>query len=120
MSNTEIFVVAAARTAVGSFGGALKNVPLADLATTALRAALERSGVVAGEVDHVVMGNVIPTEPRDAYLGRVAALKAGVPKETPAFMSTGCAAPDFRRSFPPRRAFCWVMPRSPSVPARNQ
>lgn len=85
MLHSEIFVVAAARTAIGSFGGALKDVPLSDLATTALRAALERSGVPSEQVGHVVMGNVIPTEPRDAYLGRVAAMNAGIPKETPAF-----------------------------------
>ena len=85
MSNTEIFVIAAARTAIGSFGGALKDVPLSDLASIAVRAALERSGVAPGQVGHLVMGNVIPTEPRDAYLGRIAAMSAGIPKETPAF-----------------------------------
>jgi acetyl-CoA C-acetyltransferase len=81
----EVFIVGAVRTAVGSFGGALKDVPLASLATTALRAVLERSGVAGADVGHVVLGNVIPTEPRDAYLSRVAAIDAGIPKETPAF-----------------------------------
>ena len=85
MLNTEVFVVAAVRTAIGSFGGALKDMPLSELATTAVRAALGRSGVAPGQVGHVVMGNVIPTEPKDAYLGRVAALNAGIPNETPAF-----------------------------------
>jgi len=81
----EVFIVGAVRTAVGSFGGALKDVPLASLATTAVRAVLERSGVAGADVGHVVLGNVIPTEPRDAYLSRVAAIDAGIPKETPAF-----------------------------------
>ena len=85
MSHTEVFVAAAVRTAIGSFGGALKDVPLSHLATIAMRAALERSGVPPEQVGHVVMGNVIPTEPRDAYLGRVAAMNSGIPKETPAF-----------------------------------
>jgi acetyl-CoA C-acetyltransferase len=85
MSKSEVFVIAAVRTAVGSFGGALKEVPLSSLATTVIRSALERSGVAPHHVGHVVMGNVIPTEPRDAYLGRVAAIHAGIPKETPAF-----------------------------------
>jgi len=85
MPRTEVFVVCAVRTAIGSFGGALKDVPLSDLATTAMRSALERGGVEPGEVGHVVMGNVIPTEPRDAYLGRIAAMNAGIAKETPAF-----------------------------------
>lgn len=85
MPRTEVFVVSAVRTAIGSFGGALKNVPLSDLATTAVRSALERCCVAPDQVGHVVMGNVIPTEPRDAYLGRIAAMKAGIFKETPAF-----------------------------------
>lgn len=85
MSSPQIYIVSAVRSAIGSFGGSLKDLPLADLATQVTRAALERSGVDAAQIGHLVMGNVIPTEPRDAYLGRVAAIKAGIPKETPAF-----------------------------------
>ncbi len=81
----EVFVVGAARTAIGTFGGSLKDVPLSRLATVATKAALERSRVAPDTVGHVVIGNVIPTEPRDAYLSRVAALDAGLPKEVPAF-----------------------------------
>src|SRR5882757_8811449 len=81
----EVFVVAALRTAIGSFGGALKDVPLSDLATTVVKAVLARSGTPADRIGHVVIGNVIPTEARDAYLSRVASINAGVPKETPAF-----------------------------------
>jgi acetyl-CoA C-acetyltransferase len=85
MTHPEIFFVAAARTAIGTYGGGLKDVPLSQLAATAVRAALERSGVEPSSIGHVVMGNVIPTEPRDAYLSRVAALEAQIPQETPAF-----------------------------------
>jgi acetyl-CoA C-acetyltransferase len=85
MTAREIYIVGAARTAIGSFGGTLKDVPLSQLATIAVREALERSGAGAADVGHVVMGNVIPTEPRDAYLARVAAIEAGIPQETPAF-----------------------------------
>jgi len=85
MPNREIWIIAAARTAIGSFGGGLKDIPLADLATTAVRGALERSQVAPDQVGHLVMGNVVPTEPRDAYLSRVAAMGAGIPLETPAF-----------------------------------
>ena len=85
MSSPEIYVVSAVRTAIGGFGGSLKDLPLADLATTVTRAAIERSGVAAEQIGHMVMGTVIPTEPRDAYLSRVAAMNAGIPKETPAF-----------------------------------
>ena len=81
----DVFVVGAARTAIGTFGGSLKDVPLSELATLAVKTALERSGAAAVSIGHVAMGNVIPTEPRDAYLSRVAAMNAGLPKETPAF-----------------------------------
>ena len=85
MTARDIYIVGAARTAIGTFGGALKDVPLTQLATTAVREALKRSGAEAASVGHVVMGNVIPTEPRDAYLARVAAIESGIPQETPAF-----------------------------------
>ena len=81
----DVFVVSAARTAIGTFGGTLKDTPPIDLATTAIKAAIARSGADAALIGHVAMGTVIPTEARDAYLGRVAAVAAGVPKETPAF-----------------------------------
>ncbi|MGH8346698.1 MAG: acetyl-CoA C-acyltransferase family protein [Pseudomonas sp.] len=85
MNTPEIYVVSAARTAIGTFGGSLKDVPLADLATTAVKAALQRAAVDPALVGHLVMGNVIPTETRDAYISRVAAMNAGIPKETPAY-----------------------------------
>src|SRR5881398_2486445 len=85
MSTREVFVLSAARTAIGTFGGGLKDVPLTQLATTAVKEALKRSGVAPADIGHVVMGNVIPTDTRDAYLSRVAAIEAGLPQETPAF-----------------------------------
>lgn len=81
----EVVFVGAARTAIGSFGGALKDVPPADLGALVIKTALERAGVAPKEVGHVVLGNVIPSIPQDAYISRVAALNAGVPQETPAF-----------------------------------
>ncbi|WP_298375809.1 acetyl-CoA C-acyltransferase family protein [Azospirillum sp.] len=81
----DIVIVGAARTAIGAFGGSLKDVPLTTLATTAVKAALERSGTAPDSVGHVVMGNVIPTDTKDAYLSRVAAIDAGIPLEVPAF-----------------------------------
>lgn len=85
MQIPEIFILSARRTAIGTFGGSLKDVPLAELASTAVKAALHSSQVDPGRIGHVVMGNVIPTEPQDAYLARVAAINAGIPKETPAY-----------------------------------
>lgn len=85
MTTRDVFIVAAARTAIGTFGGSLKDVPLTALATTVVREVIKRSGVAAPDVGHVVMGNVVPTEPRDAYHARVAAIEAGLPHEVPAF-----------------------------------
>jgi len=85
MADRQVWIISAARTAIGTFGGSLKDVPLPELATTAVKAALERSEISPTEVGHVVLGNVIPTETRDAYLSRVAAINSGIPKETPAF-----------------------------------
>ncbi|MDH0639328.1 MULTISPECIES: acetyl-CoA C-acyltransferase family protein [Pseudomonas] len=85
MKQREVVVLSGVRTAIGRFGGSLKDVPLTQLATTAVQAALERSAVDPASVGHVVMGNVIPTLPTDAYLSRVAGVDAGIPIETPAF-----------------------------------
>ena len=81
----EVVFLGAARTAIGSFGGALKDIPPADLGALVIKTALERAGVAPKDVGHVVLGHVIPTIPQDAYISRVAALNAGVPQEAPAF-----------------------------------
>lgn len=81
---TDIVILDGARTAIGTFGGALAGTAPIDLATTATKAALERSGVEGAQVGHVVFGHVINTEPRDMYLSRVAAIQAGIPNGTPA------------------------------------
>lgn len=81
---TDIVILDGARTAIGTFGGALANTAPIDLATIASKAAMERSGVDPAQIGHVVFGHVINTEPRDMYLSRVAAMQAGVPHGTPA------------------------------------
>jgi acetyl-CoA C-acetyltransferase len=80
----DVVIVSGARTAIGTFGGSLAGVPPADLATTAIRAALERAALDPSAVEHVVLGNVIHTETRDMYISRVAALQAGMQESTPA------------------------------------
>jgi acetyl-CoA C-acetyltransferase len=85
MNPSDIFVISAVRSAIGSFGGSLKDVSPIQLATDVCRAAIERSGLAPEHIGHVVMGHVIPTEPRDAYISRAVAMNAGLPKETPAF-----------------------------------
>jgi acetyl-CoA C-acetyltransferase len=81
---TDVYILSAARTAIGSFGGALATMPPIDIATHAASAALARAGVEGGQIGHVVMGHVINTEPRDMYLSRVMAMQAGIPATTPA------------------------------------
>lgn len=81
---TDIVILGGARTAIGTFGGALAGVAPIDLGTIAAKAALERSGVVGDQIGHVAFGHVINTEPRDMYLSRVASMQAGVPNTTPA------------------------------------
>lgn len=81
----EVFIVGACRTAIGDFGGGLKDVPPCDLGATVMRAVLDRSNVSPTDVGHVVVGHVINTEPRDMYVSRVAAMNAGMGHETPAF-----------------------------------
>jgi acetyl-CoA C-acetyltransferase len=80
----EVVVLSGQRTAIGDFGKALKDVTPTKLGEIAIRAALGKAEVAPAEVGHVVMGNVIHTEPRDAYLSRVCAVEAGIPVETPA------------------------------------
>jgi len=80
---TDVMVVAGARTAIGDYGGAFKDVPPTKLGAIAIREALARSKVDAASVGHVVMGSVIHGEARDMYLSRVAAVDAGIPVGTP-------------------------------------
>lgn len=81
---TDVVITGAVRTAIGTFGGALAGTPPSELAALCVAEALKRSGTAPERVGHVVFGNVIPTEPRDAYIARVAAIEGGVPREVPA------------------------------------
>lgn len=80
----EVYVVSAVRTAIGTFGGSLKDIPPTELASRVTAEAVRRSSVAPAEIGHVVFGQVVQTEPRDMYVSRVAAVDAGIPVETPA------------------------------------
>lgn len=80
----EVYVVAGARTAFGSFGGVFKDVSAEDLAVVAMKAACERAGVKPAAVDQAVFGQVVQSSANAAYFARHVALKAGVPHTTPA------------------------------------
>lgn len=80
----QIVILAGTRTAVGDFGGALKDTPPATLGKIVIAEAIKRANIEPAEVEHVIMGQVIPTCPQDAYLARVAAIEAGIPVTAPA------------------------------------
>jgi len=85
MPDREVVVLSGVRTAVGTYGGTLKDQPLVDLAAKVVKEAVQRSKVEPAEVGQVVFGNVIHTDPRDMYLARYAGIRGGLPIETPAF-----------------------------------
>ncbi|CAE6734253.1 Beta-ketothiolase BktB [Paraburkholderia domus] len=80
----EVVIVSGVRTAIGKFGGSLKDVPPTELAALVVREVLARSNVAGDQVGHVVFGNVIATEPKDMYMARVAAINGGVSESAPA------------------------------------
>ena len=81
---SSVVISSAARTAIGSFGRSLCDVPPTELGATAARAAIDRAGLDPEQVEQVVFGNVIHTSPEDHYLARVVGINAGIPKESPA------------------------------------
>ncbi len=80
----EVVVLSGVRTAIGDYGGGLKDIPPTELAAKVVREAVGRAKVAPEDVGHVVFGHVIHTEPKDMYLSRVATINGGLPKETPA------------------------------------
>jgi len=81
----EVVVVSGVRTAIGTFGGSLKDIPPTELAALVVREALARANTEGKDVGHVVFGHVVNTEPKDMYLSRVAAIHGGCAEATPAF-----------------------------------
>ena len=80
----EVYIVSGVRTAIGDFGGSLKDLPPTELGAKVAREALSRANVNGNEVQHVVFGNVVHTEAKDMYLSRVAAVNAGITQDAPA------------------------------------
>lgn len=81
-TQNDVVILSAVRTAVGGYGGSLKDVPVSELAAKVMAEAVRRAGVEPAAVDSVIVGNVLRTDPHDAYLSRVAALNAGLPQES--------------------------------------
>ncbi|KVL65154.1 beta-ketothiolase BktB [Burkholderia ubonensis] len=80
----EVVVVSGVRTAIGDFGGSLKDFAPTELGAKVVREVLSRANVPGDAVGHVVFGHVVNTEPKDMYLSRVAAIDGGVAQHTPA------------------------------------
>ncbi|MFL5655725.1 MAG: acetyl-CoA C-acyltransferase family protein [Ktedonobacteraceae bacterium] len=85
MAQPEVVVLSGVRTAIGSYGGSLKDNPPTELGAAVVREAVKRATIKPEEVGHVVFGNVVHTDTHDMYLARVAGVNGGLPVETPAF-----------------------------------
>ncbi|MGB8338445.1 MAG: acetyl-CoA C-acyltransferase family protein [Burkholderiales bacterium] len=85
MSNREIVVLSGVRTAIGGYGGSLKDFAPSELAANVMREAIARAKVAPEDIGQVVLGHVIHTEAKDMYISRVAALNAGLPQSVAAF-----------------------------------
>ena len=82
MGKRDVVVLAAARSAIGTFGGGLADIEPAELAGQVMKATVERSGVDPKAINYVTVGNTIPTESRFAYVARVASIQAGLPMDS--------------------------------------
>jgi acetyl-CoA C-acetyltransferase len=80
----EIVILSGVRTAIGGYGGSLKDTPPSEMAATCVREAVARSGIDVKDVGHIVFGNIIHTDAHDHYMARVAGVNGGLPHETPA------------------------------------
>ena len=85
MADREVVVLSAARSAVGGFGGSLKDMEPAELGGLVIKETIARSGVDPNEISFVTMGNIIPTDPRYPYVARVASIQGGLPMSSVAF-----------------------------------
>ncbi len=82
MSNRDVVVLGAARSAIGTFNGSLADIEPAELAGTVMKEAVKRSGVDPKSINYVTVGNCIPTESRYPYVARVASIQAGLPMDS--------------------------------------
>ena len=82
MTQRDVVVLGAARSAIGTFGGALADIEPAELGGSVMKEAVKRSGVDPKAINYVTVGNTIPTDSRFAYVARVAAIEAGLPMDS--------------------------------------
>jgi acetyl-CoA C-acetyltransferase len=83
MSNQrEVVILSGVRTAIGDYGGSLKDIPPSELAARVVKEAVSRARVDPNQIGQCVIGNVIHTEPRDMYISRLACVNGGLPHDT--------------------------------------
>jgi len=82
MANRDVYVLSAARSAIGTFGGSLSQMEPAELAGTVMKEAVGRSNVDPQKINYVTVGNCVPTDSRYAYVARVASIQAGLPMDS--------------------------------------
>ncbi len=85
MSDREVVILSGVRTAIGDYGGSLKDLAPSDLAARVVKEAVARAKIDSATVGQCVIGNVIHTEPRDMYVSRLACVNGGLPHDTGAF-----------------------------------
>jgi acetyl-CoA C-acetyltransferase len=78
----EVVILSGVRTAIGDYGGSLKDIPPSDLAARVVKEAVSRAKIDPADVGQCVIGNVIHTEPRDMYISRLACVNGGLPHDT--------------------------------------
>ncbi len=76
--NNPVYILSGVRTAIGKFGGSLAGHSPTQLGATVVREAIRRAAIPAADVDHSVFGTVVPTETKDAFLGRTVAIEGGM------------------------------------------
>ncbi|MCJ7749189.1 MAG: acetyl-CoA C-acyltransferase, partial [Desulfobacterales bacterium] len=87
----DVVIVSATRTAIGDFGGSLKDVSATSLAMAVIESSIQQAGIEKKVVEQVIMGNCF--EPLDQNVARIAAVKCGLPLETPGFtIVVNCAS----------------------------
>jgi acetyl-CoA C-acetyltransferase len=85
MSEREVVILSGVRTAIGDYGGSLKDIAPSDLAARVVKEAVARAKIDPKDVGQCVIGNVIHTEPKDMYISRLACVNGGLPHDTGAF-----------------------------------
>ena len=85
MSEREVVILSGVRTAIGDYGGSLKDLAPSDLAARVVKEAVARAKIDPATVGQCVIGNVIHTEPKDMYISRLACVNGGLPHDTGAF-----------------------------------